>query len=206
MAKFTGQSWKKFLQTRNCFFEFLQIAIEMKWMCFCHFWKCGHKQSQGKIIFYRANSRNPYKTLWNFNIKKYTLHTPPMFSYDSWKTLQGKVQGVTGQKSFYRAKLIWPPMFSYDSWKSHFSQIIVFLRVNFKIGKIYRAKLKKISANTKLFFWVFANCNWNECNFVIFENVAIFHSLTPDVSLCPIAWKITFLSICVGGYIGALSN
>ena len=100
-----------------------------------------------------------------------------MFYYDSWNILQGKVQGVTGQKCFYRAKLIWPPMFSYDSWKMRFSQIIVFLRVNFKISKIYRAKLKKISANTKLFFWNFTNCNWNECVFVIFWKCGHF-SLT----------------------------
>ena len=87
-----------------------------------------------------------------------------MFYYDLIKVLRGKVQGGTGQKCVYGAKLIWPPMFSYGSWKTHFSQIIVFLRVNFKIGKFYGAKLRKISANTKLFFWVFVNCNWNEMN------------------------------------------
>lgn len=85
-----------------------------------------------------------------------------MFYYDLikyFRASQGKFQGVSGQKLFLRAKTIWPPMFPYVSWKCHFSQTIVFLRVNFKIGKILRAKTQKISANAKSFFWDFAKLN-----------------------------------------------
>ena len=51
----------------------------------------------GQIHFYRANSQNPYKSLYNNHIKKCTFHVTPMFYYDSWKFLQGKSQGITGR-------------------------------------------------------------------------------------------------------------
>ena len=91
------------------------------------------------------------------------------FNENSYRAKQGKLQGVTGQKLFYRAKTIWLPMFSYDTWKCHFSQTIVFLRVNFKNGKIYRAKTQKISANAKLLFEIFVKLklNWNEMNVIL---------------------------------------
>ena len=114
---------------------------------------------------------------------------------------------ITGHHRAYRANWIWPPMFYYDSWK------VPFL-TNHSISSVQHKKWAKFTGQTQrkflqtrnCFFEFFVNCNWNECNFVIFENVAIFHSLTPDVSLCPIAWKTPFLSIYVGGYTGALSN
>ena len=101
-----------------------------------------------------------------------------MFYYDLMKILQGKVQGGTGQKCVYRAKLIWHPMFSYVSWKMRFSQIIVFLRVNFKISKFYRAKLRKIFANTKFIFEFCENCNWNVfCHFEMWPFFTHWHPM-----------------------------
>lgn len=141
----------------------------------------------GQKLALRANSQNPYNSLWNINIKKCTFHTHPMFYYVLIKISQGKFQGVSGQKYFLRAKTIWPPMFPYVSWKCRFSQNIVFLRGYVKTGKFLRAKTQKISANAKLLFWNFVKLKWNECVFVIFENVVKKHSFTPDVSLCPIA-------------------
>ena len=129
---------------------------------------------QGKIIFTGQFHKPPiklYETLTSEN----THFTHPrcftMICENLYRAGQGKVQGGTGQKCVYRAKLIWPPMFFYDLLKSHFSRIIVFLRVNFKIGKIYRAKLRKISANTKIFFEFLLKLHLNE-------------KKATDVSLC----------------------
>lgn len=64
----------------------------------------GQNVPSGQIHFYRANSQNPYKTLWNINIKKYTFHAHPMFYYGSLNNLTGRhranyraSQGVQGK-------------------------------------------------------------------------------------------------------------
>lgn len=57
---------------------------------------------QGKIHFTGQIHKNPYKTLWNFNIKKHTFHSPPMFYYVLIKTLQGKLGQNRGR---HRAKI-----------------------------------------------------------------------------------------------------
>ena len=96
--------------------------------------KYSHRQSQGKIIFYRAISQNPYKTLWNFYIRKYTFHSPPMFSYDSWNILQGKTGQNTGlnrAKIFLQGKVDLTPDVSL--W---FVKIALFTNHSISSGKL----------------------------------------------------------------------
>ena len=158
ICKFYRAKLRKISANTKLFF-WVFAKLQLKWMCFCHFWKCATDSHRAKSFLQGNLTQTPiklYETLTSENTHFTHPRCFPMIRESLNRAKQGKVQGVTGQKYFYRAKLIWPPMFSYDSWKSHFSQIIVFLRVNFKICKFYRAKLRKISANTKLFFWVFA--------------------------------------------------
>ena len=127
------------------------------------------------------------------NSSRQNLHislTPDVLLWFN-EILQSVSGQISGRLRAFRAKTIWHPMFSYVSWKCHFSQNIVFLRYNMKIGVISQGRISKNFCKHKIVFWDFCkNWNemkWNECDFVIFENVAKKHSFTPDVSLCPIA-------------------
>lgn len=148
---------------------------------------CHQKRYRATFILQGNFHKTPIKLYKTLTSKNTHFTHPRCFTMIREISYRATYRAATGQLLIYRATFNWPPMFYYKTWKSRFSQTIVFLRVNFKISQIYRATFEKISANTKLFFWKLQNWNWNECVFVIFENVAIFHSLTPDVSLCPIA-------------------
>ena len=143
--------------------------------------------SQGKNIFTGQSHKPPIKLYVTFTSKNTHFTHPRCFTM-IYENFTGQ---STGHHRAYRAKLIWPPMFYYDTWK------VPFL-TNYSISSVQHKKWAKFTGQSwgkflqtqNCFFEIlqkFWNCNWNECVFVIFENVAIFHSLTPDVSLCPIA-------------------
>ena len=91
------------------------------------------------------------------NSSRQNLHillTPDVLLWFN-EILQGVSGQISGRLRAFRAKTIWPPMFSYVSWKCHFSQTIVFLRYNMKIGVISQGKNSKNFCKHKIVFWDF---------------------------------------------------
>ena len=142
---------------------------------------------------------NLYETFTSKNAHFTHTRCFTMIHEKFYRAKQGKLQGVSGQIYFFRAKTIWPPMFSYVSWKVPFSQIIVFLRVNFKIGKFFRASLTKIFANTKLFFEFFVKLQLKWMCFCHFWKCGHFSLTDTRCFIMPNCIKNTiFVNLCGG--------
>ena len=169
-----------------------------------------HKAS--KKIILRALINFHYVTFLLISIKKYLTHNQltPKFSMQMVKLPPGGSQGaVRGQSGGSRGQstsdtedfltLMWflppggkvggSPLITKHSTDTEVFRALVDLGAvgavgaHFLTSRFYKNSKFEIYKNFEIYkFW-----NWNECDFVIFENVAKNDSFTPDVSLCSIA-------------------